>query len=149
MSRPSFPAMWRSGWGKIWRNSDRVLMIKMIYLIVGGILGTAARYLLSGATYRIFGIAFPYGTLVVNLSGCFFIGFLVTLAEKKFLLDMNLRILLMAGFCGAFTTFSTFMMETDNLIKDGETIKAVLNVAASVIIGFVLYRIGAFLGEVI
>ena len=80
-------------------------MGKWFGLIIGGVAGTAARYLLSGAVYQIFGTSFPYGTLAVNLIGCFAIGFLAALAEDKFLLGPNMRILLMVGFCGAFTTF--------------------------------------------
>ena len=123
--------------------------MNILYLIVGGILGTLARYFVSGGVYRSLGINFPYGTFVVNLLGCFIIGFFMALADKKFLLDTSLKLFLMAGFCGAFTTFSTFMMETDNLIRDGEFIKAFLNIFLSVLFGFVLYRCGVFLAEIL
>ena len=105
--------------------------------------------MLAGAVYQVLGTNFPYGTLAVNLTGCFVIGFLAALAEEKFLLSPNARLLLMAGFCGAFTTFSTFMLETANLIKDGETLRASINVAASVIIGFIIFRLGVLIGELI
>lgn len=124
-------------------------MVKWISLLAGGLLGTLARYLLSGWTYALFGSGFPYGTLIVNLSGCFLIGFLVSAAEDKFLLGPNARVLLMAGFCGAFTTFSTFMLETSHLMKDGEMGRAFLNVALSVIAGFFAFRLGALLAEII
>jgi fluoride exporter len=124
-------------------------MSKFIYLIIGGIIGTMARYLLAGFVYEILGTSFPYGTLIVNLSGCLIIGILSTLADSKFLLTPNLRVLLMIGFCGAYTTFSTFIFETSNLIKDGETIRALMNVLLSVIVGFVVFRIGMFLGEIL
>ena len=124
-------------------------MAKWLNLILGGVVGTVARYLLSGIVYQIFGTSFPCGTLVVNLIGCFVIGFLATIAEEKFLLGPNARFLLMVGFCGAFTTFSTFMLETANLLKDGESVKAFLNVASSILIGFLVFRLGVLLGEVI
>lgn len=124
-------------------------MITWINLIVGGIAGTIARYILSGTVYQICGISFPYGTLAVNILGCFVIGFFVSLSEEKFFLSPGARILLMTGFCGAFTTFSTLIFETNNLIKDGEIFRAFLNISLSVIIGFIVFRIGAFLGEVI
>ena len=124
-------------------------MEKWLNLVVGGIAGTLARYFLEGIVYQAFGSGFPYGTLAVNLVGCFLIGFFVTLAEEKFLLGPNMRLLLMVGFCGAFTTFSTFILETANLVKDGESLRAFINIAASVLIGFFVFRLGVLLGEVI
>lgn len=124
-------------------------MIKWINLAIGSVAGGFARYLLTGLVYQILGFSFPYGTLIVNLLGCFLIGLFATLAEEKFLLGPNARILLMVGFCGGFTTFSTFMLETGNLIRDGETLRAFINVMASVAIGFLVFRLGVLLGEVI
>ena len=124
-------------------------MSKLIQLLVGGAIGTVARYALSVFTYRALGSDFPYGTLVVNLTGCFIIGFLAAITEEKFLFGTNIRIFLMIGFCGAFTTFSTFILETANLMKDGETFRALLNVLVSVIVGFVVFRIGVLAGELI
>lgn len=124
-------------------------MMKWIQLAAGGVAGTFARYLLAGAVYSVLGTGFPYGTLVVNLTGCFLVGFLAALAEEKFLLGPSARLLLMVGFCGAFTTFSTFMLETANLMKDGETGRAFLNVLASVVAGFFVFRLGVFLAEIL
>ena len=122
-------------------------MAKWIGLAAGGILGTFARYFLSGTIHRIFGVTFPWGTLVVNLVGCFTIGFLAVLAEEKFLLGPNARIFLMIGFCGAFTTFSTFILETSNLTKDGETLYAFLNIVLSVVLGFLVFRLGVIIAR--
>ncbi|MEI8176490.1 MAG: fluoride efflux transporter CrcB [Candidatus Omnitrophota bacterium] len=123
--------------------------MKFAYLIAGGIAGTVARYLLSGVIYAVAGTGFPYGTLAVNLLGCFMVGIFAALAENKFLLSPHMRLLLMAGFCGAFTTFSTFMLETSNLIRGGETLKAFVNILLSVVVGFILFRIGVFLGDIL
>jgi CrcB protein len=124
-------------------------MEKWFYLIGGGILGTLARYILAGAVYQKVGTDFPYGTMAVNLIACFLVGFFDTIFQQKFLLSPILRIFLMAGFCGAFSTFSTFMLETANLMRDGETLRAFLNVILSVIIGFIVFRLGVLLGEII
>ena len=124
-------------------------MIKYLNLIVGGMAGTLARYALSGIIYQILGTNFPYGTLVVNLSGCFLVGFLASLAEEKFLLGPNARLLLMVGFCGAFTTFSTLIFETANLIKDGESLRAFFNISISVVAGFFLFKLGVILAEML
>ena len=123
--------------------------MKWFSLALGGVAGTFARYVLGGAVYQLFGSSFPYGTLAVNLLGCLIIGFLAALAEEKFLLGPNARLLLMVGFCGAFTTFSTFIFETANLIKTGETLRAFSNVLVSVIVGFIVFRVGLLLGEII
>jgi len=107
-----------------------------------------ARYGLALAVNRACGAQFPFGTLAVNLSGCFLVGIFASLAEEKFLLGTNARMLLMIGFCGAFTTFSTFILETSYLIRDGETFRAFMNVMVSVAAGFILFRIGMWLGKV-
>ena len=124
-------------------------MAKYVELIIGGSVGTISRYLLGGFVYSISGTSFPYGTLVINLLGCFIIGFLSTMAEEKFLLGSNVRVMLMVGFCGAFTTFSTLIFETNNLVRDGEMIRAFTNLAVSIIAGLILFRIGIVLAEII
>ncbi len=124
-------------------------MEKWFYLIGGGVLGTLARHILSSVVYHKVGSGFPYGTLVVNLVGCFLVGIFDTVLQAKFHFSSMLRIFLMAGFCGAFTTFSTFMLETGNLIRDGETLRAFLNIIISVIIGFIVFRLGVLVGELI
>ena len=123
--------------------------MKWLNLIIGGVTGTVARYTLSGLVYQIFGSSFPYGTLVVNLTGCFLIGFFASLAEEKFLLGPNARILLMAGFCGAFTTFSTFIYETANLMKEGDMLRAGLNVLVSVAAGLLCMKLGILAAEIL
>src|SRR5271157_3338876 len=115
-------------------------MGKVIQLIIGGALGTVARYVLAGAVYGIFGPTFPYGTLAVNTSGCFILGILSAFAEHKFLVSTDVKTFLMIGFCGAFTTFSTLIFETDGLIRDGEGMKAFMNIAVSLIAGFIFFR---------
>lgn len=124
-------------------------MAKILALALGSLAGGFARYYLAGFTYRIFGTGFPHGTLAVNLTGCFLIGFLSSLSEEKFLMSPEARLLLIVGFCGAFTTFSTFMLETANLLKDGENFQALLNVSLSVILGFLVFKTGVFLAELI
>jgi len=108
-----------------------------------------ARYVLAGVVYRFTGTGFPYGTLIVNVSGCFILGILASLADKKFILGPDARVLLMIGFCGAFTTFSTLIFESDNLLRNGQAIRAFSNIIVSVILGFILYRAGSLLGEII
>ena len=124
-------------------------MQKALLLVISGSLGTIARYVLAGSVYKALGADFPYGTLAVNLIGCFIIGFLASLSDHKFLLSPNVRLFLLIGFCGAFTTFSTFIFETSNLIKDGQVLRAFWNVMFSVVAGFIIFRLGVLLGEII
>lgn len=124
-------------------------MLKFLNLIIGGAIGTVSRYVLGGVVYRIFGTGFPYGTLAVNLLGCFVIGFLAGMTEKKFMFGTDVRTFWMIGFCGAFTTFSTLIFETDNLIRDGQVARASVNIIASVVFGFILFRIGSYIAEVV
>jgi len=111
-------------------------MNKWLSLCVGSLVGGISRYLLAGIVLKFLGSSFPYGTLIVNCTGCFLIGFLNTLSEVKHLLGPNARVLLMVGFCGAFTTFSTFILETSNLIKEGKILEASVNGIGSLLLGF-------------
>ena len=122
-------------------------MIQWLYLGLGGIGGTFLRYVLTRNIDQMSGAQFPYGTLVVNLLGCFLIGVFAVLSDKKMLMDVNTRLFLMAGFCGAFTTFSTFILETSSLISDGQTLRALGNVLISVLIGFFVFRLGMLAGD--
>jgi CrcB protein len=121
--------------------------MKWIHLAVGTLAGGFSRYLLAGAVHNVLGETFPHGTFIVNATGCFLIGLLNALSEVKFMIGPHGRILLMTGFCGAFTTFSTWMLESSNLLKDGESLRAFLNIAASVGLGFLLFRLGEWIGS--
>ena len=124
-------------------------MEKWIFLIMGGIVGTVSRYGLAGVVSQKIGGTFPWGTLAVNITGCLVVGFLDILFEKKFLLTPNYRILLMTGFCGAFTTFSTLMLETSDLLKENQFMHAFSNVMLSLIVGFIAFKLGAAIAEFI
>lgn len=122
-------------------------MEKWIYLLLGGAVGTASRFLLAGAVAQRMGTSFPWGTLAVNLAGCFVIGFLDVIFERKFLVIHNYRILLMTGFCGAFTTLSSVMLETSDLMKEGQPGYAVGNIVLTIVLGFTVFKCGAALAE--
>ena len=117
-------------------------------MAAGSVLGGFARYWLAGGIYRVAGSGFPYGTLAVNISGCLLMGALNVVAQERMLLTHEVRIFLMTGFCGAFTTFSTFILETSELMKAGETLRAAANVAGSAGLGFLFFKLGEELGRI-
>ncbi len=123
-------------------------MISALSLAVGSVAGGFLRYFISNLTARLWGNNFPYGTLIVNLSGCLLIGFLSSAFQGRFALNPQVRLLLMVGFCGAFTTFSAFMLDTAGLIRGGAPLLAFLNIFTSVIVGFFLFWLGVILGKV-
>jgi CrcB protein len=111
-------------------------MIKLLLIGTGGFVGSILRYVISGAVQTASqSIAFPYGTLAVNVIGCFLIGFFSELAESRGLFSPDTRAFLIIGILGGFTTFSTFGNETMNLLHDGEWTLALLNVGAQVLLG--------------
>jgi fluoride exporter len=123
-------------------------MNKWLLLSIGGIVGTIARYLIAAWMPSLLGADFPWGTLAINLSACVLIGVFQSLAGRA-MLGPQARLLLMTGFCGAYSTFSTWILETSNLAADGELLRAALNFVGSGVAGFVLLRIGMWLGTVL
>ncbi len=106
----------------------------ILSIAFGGAIGAVLRYIISGLAYDRFGADFPYGTLAVNLAGCFLIGFL-SYAFSETAVSPNTRALILTGGLGAFTTFSTYGLESVYLWRDGEIQTALLNILANNIIG--------------
>jgi CrcB protein len=110
-------------------------MLKTITLVgIGGAIGSILRYLASTGIQNKFLSAFPYGTLCVNISGCFLIGVIYALAARNNV-SPEWRFFLATGICGGYTTFSTFSYESLSLLRDGELLYAGLYIAASVFLG--------------
>ncbi len=115
---------------------ERTAMLNILFVGVGGFLGSIGRYLLSGAVYQLFpNLHFPIGTTVVNVLGCFLIGFITALVEVRNLLSPEVRVFLLIGILGGFTTFSTFGYETIALLRDGAFLSGLANVLIQVVFG--------------
>ena len=121
-------------------------MSRWLGLGAGFLAGGFARYVVVFGLARALGPAFPYGTLAVNLSGCFVIGLVDALAGTRGLLGPEARLLLITGFCGSYTTFSSLILETDLLLQGGLLLRAAANLLVSGGAGFALFRLGALLG---
>ena len=123
-------------------------MTKLLSIAAGGALGALLRYTVSGITYRFMPHDFPWGTLCVNLVGCFLIGLLWELADNL-IVPQSLKSFVFMGGLGAFTTFSTYGLETLNLLRDGEVRQAVLNIVVSNLVGLGLVLAGFILARLI
>ena len=117
-------------------------MKQLIAIAAGGAVGALLRYGMSNAVYAMLGRTFPYGTLAVNLIGCFVIGFLGELAEVRGIFASETRLLVFIGLLGGFTTFSSFGNDTLNLARSGQMLNALTNVAVNVIFGLLLVWLG-------
>ncbi|MBV6394970.1 MAG: putative fluoride ion transporter CrcB [Anaerolineales bacterium] len=118
-------------------------LITISLVALGGAVGSVSRYLLGTWIQSASkSIDFPFGTLTVNLIGCFVIGFLSQLAESRGAFTPETRALVFIGVLGGFTTFSSFGNDTLNLLRDGETVNALVNVGANVILGLALAWLG-------
>ena len=106
-------------------------------IAVGGALGALARYALGGLVQEWAGPRFPYGTLVINISGCLVMGMVMTLLTERGVAHPNWRFLVPVGFIGAYTTFSTFEYETFRAIEQGAWMVGLWNVVISVVVGFI------------
>jgi CrcB protein len=122
-------------------------MVNIFIIGMGGFLGAISRYGVALWIGQRWGRNFPLGTFVINVSGSFLIGLLMSLFTERFMVNPQWRLMLVVGFLGAYTTFSTFEYETGTLMKDGEWLIAMLNVVLSVIVGFIALKLGEVIAK--
>jgi len=122
---------------------------KFAWLALAGALGTLARYGLAGLVQRIDGISFPWGTITVNLVGCFLTGLIWALLESRWPATGQVRILVLVGFMGAFTTFSAFIFETGQMLNAAQWTSAAGNLLLQNGLGLIALFAGAALGRLI
>jgi fluoride exporter len=116
---------------------------------IGGVLGANARYLMAGWAAQRFGTAFPYGTFIINVSGALLLGFFMAFVQDRAFIHPNYRLFFATGFCGAYTTFSTFTYESLRLFQDGSFLLGLTNLFGSVAIGMLGIVLGFVLGRMI
>ncbi len=122
-------------------------MNHLLAIALGGAFGAVSRFLVSTGVYRLAGRDFPYGTLAVNVLGSLLMGFLYILLIERASMNAEWRAVLLVGFLGAFTTFSTFSIETLNLLEAGEPLRALTNILVSVIFCLLAAWLGVLVGR--
>ncbi|MFW5792100.1 MAG: fluoride efflux transporter CrcB [Desulfohalobiaceae bacterium] len=122
-------------------------MTNLLWIAMAGAAGTLSRYGLSRAVQNAAGAGFPYGTMVVNIAGCLFFGLVWGFFEQRLPLSDETRFIILTGFLGAFTTFSTFMFETSALIRDSQWLPALLNIAGQTLLGLACVFLGLTLAR--
>ena len=126
-------------------------MRPQLLLLIGlaGAVGALTRYLVAGWVSTRASESFPWGTLAVNMIGCFLFGFIFSLAEERMLISAQTRTIVLTGFMGSLTTFSTFAFESSQLLNDGEWMLLAANLAGSVALGIVLVVVGLVVGRLV
>jgi fluoride exporter len=122
-------------------------MSKYLWVGIGGFAGSIARYALGVWIYDRLGTRFPYGTFVINITGCFLIGVILTVLDSRIGVPPAWRLAIPIGFIGAYTTFSTFEYETFRSVHSGQASIGLLNIALSVIVGYFAVWLGVMAGR--
>ncbi len=120
----------------------------LIWLSIGvfGFFGAMARYGVARLFGR-FSALFPFGTFFINISGCFFLGWFLTWAQPRLNIPDSIRLGIAVGFVGAYTTFSTYMFESDRMLREGQAMRSVVYMLGSVAVGLIAVRLGVILGQ--
>ena len=121
--------------------------MKLLIIGAGGFIGAILRYLVSGWSYRIFGSALPWGTIVVNIAGSFILGFFLTFTINKMVISPDFRNFITIGFLGAFTTFSTFSYETIMLLQQELYRETIINIGINVIFSLLAALLGVMIAK--
>jgi CrcB protein len=124
-------------------------MKQLLYIGIGGFIGSIFRFLVARLNLSVQIFSIPVGTFIVNLLGSMIIGFLAGVASKSELMSPNLRLFLMVGICGGFTTFSSFTLENMTLLQNGQYVSAIIYILSSFIFGLVAVFTGYFLSNLI
>ena len=124
-------------------------MMNYILVFAGGGIGSVIRFMLGAWIGQHWGRSFPLGTFVINVTGSFLIGLLMTLIAVRVIVNPQWRLLLVVGGLGGYTTFSTFQYETGKLAMDGELVYAALNMVLSVGVGFMALKLGEVIAKTI
>ncbi len=122
-------------------------MVALLWVGLGGFLGSIARYLLSGWAAARWGVIFPWGTFIINISGSFILGFFLAFAQERPWVHPQARLLFAIGFVGAYTTFSTYTYESIRLMMNGQFALAAAYIVGSVVFGLVAVFAGVALGN--
>jgi CrcB protein len=122
-------------------------METFLLISTGAIMGANLRYWIGGWAAERFGASFPYGNLIINLTGSVILGCFITLATDRLLLDPRWRLLVAIGFLGSYTTFSSYTFESMNLILDNQWLPGLLNLFGSAVLGGLTVFLGIFLAR--
>ena len=130
------------------------VLVQIGLVSIGGALGSLLRWGVAVAFARIFGTTFPWGTFFINISGSLFLGWFLTMLGDRILANGegwiradDLRLMIAVGFTGAYTTFSTFEFESNKLFEDGDSLKGMIYIIGSVVLGLIAVRLGAILAR--
>ena len=121
-----------------------------VFLIgLAGMCGAICRYWLAGLAHKLIGPSFPWGTLAANVLGCFLFGFIFILAEERIMIRQQTRIILLVGFMGSFTTFSSLIFESNQLLRDAQWLLAGLNYLSQTALGVIALWLGIILARAV
>ncbi len=123
--------------------------LKILYMAIAGVAGTLLRYWLGGAVQRAAGAGFPWGTFTVNMAGCLLFGAVWSASDGRLAISGETRTVILVGFMGAFTTFSSFIFETNQLLRDSQWALALGNIALQNITGIICLMLGLALGRLL